>query len=487
MQRIAYLLYQHRTEITADNILLLSPNSNFIEYISQVLPNLGERNPLNLTLLQFLVSLFQDRHDLETESTYFKRITAETQSTQEKIIQSADFVNFIKNFRETALIHTSLFRPIRFKKKVIFSVETIFSLYQKTPDTLSIRERLSATKEKLMSQWTHYLQKQATSKNMIDQIQNLTEAEQLRYFDRTLSDEDETQLAHLAFLRLQKKYAEMINKITDFTWFDQWGLFQLLYEKAQQIHYQKNETYYTVDEAVCLLLIKHTFVTDLTNRQMTFILVDEVQDYTSAQIALLLELFPQANFTFAGDENQAIFTTSIDFTNLQALLSQTKRSGAYYQLLNSYRSSKEITQLFQHLATNRHALMIRPIRKDGEVTRYLSCEDQLLYMNTLRTIISESSNEESLAIITKTTAEKELLTQQLFGLDPSLATMQNIQILSIDHAKGLEFDRVIVHDSSSVHYQNTDRNKKILYTSISRAMKQVTLPYIGEISELLNF
>lgn len=316
MQRIAYLLYQHRTEITADDILLLSPNSNFIDYISQVLPNLGERNPLNLTLLQFLESLFQDKHDIETETTYFKRITAEIQSNQENIIQSADFVNFIKNFKETALIQNTLFRPIRFKKKVIFSAETIFSLYQKTPDIISIRERLSATKEKLLSQWTHYLRQQAKSRNMIDQIQTLAEAEQLRYFDRTLSDEDEMQLAQLAFLRLQKKYTKIINKITDFTWFDQWALFQLLYEKAQQSPYQKNEPFYTVDEAVCLLLIKHTFVTDLTNRQMAFILVDEVQDYTSAQIALLLELFSQANFTLAGDENQSIFTTSIDFTKL---------------------------------------------------------------------------------------------------------------------------------------------------------------------------
>lgn len=108
-------------------------------------------------------------------------------------------------------------------------------------------------------------------------------------------------------------------------------------------------------------------------------------------------------------------------------------------------------------------------------------------MNTLRTIISESSNEESLAIITKTNAEKEVLAQQLYGADSSLETMKNVQILSIEHAKGLEFDRVIVHDSSSVHYQNTDRSKKILYTAISRAMKQVILPYTGEISELLNF
>ena len=56
MQRIAYLLYQHRAEITADNILLLSPNSTFIDYISQVLPNLGERN-LEFDSYNFCASL----------------------------------------------------------------------------------------------------------------------------------------------------------------------------------------------------------------------------------------------------------------------------------------------------------------------------------------------------------------------------------------------------------------------------------------------
>ncbi|MBO0444775.1 AAA family ATPase [Enterococcus ureilyticus] len=481
MQRIAYLLYNHRTKITADDILLLSPNSTFIDYISQVLPNLGERNPMNLTLLQFLKFTFREKAPIESESAYFKRITAEQVATQQRVIQSQKFVDFIQYFQDASLIQQSLFQPILFKRKTLFSAELIFGLYQETPTNLSIRDRLSATKEKLSSLWNRYLIKQAKSKQMIDQMQDLTEAEQLRYFDMTFTEEDEEQLAEFALQRLQQKYRKVVTAIADFTWFDQWLLFEALYQQYQQETYERVTAAYTADEVVILLLLKDTFIEDLSNRQMAFILVDEVQDYTEAQILLLLKLFPQANFTLAGDENQAIFNTSISFMALKELLSASSRSVTSYQLLNSYRSSKEITQLFQTLVTNHEKLKIVSIRKDGEKPTFISCKDEASYLNTLISILDSLAQKEDTVVITKTASEAALLKQQLLQKNSAFDT----QILSIDMAKGLEFDNVIIHDPSTVRYGTTEREKKILYTAISRGMKQVFLPYIGEISELL--
>lgn len=482
MQRIAYLLYNHRIQITADDILLLSPNSTFIDYISQVLPNLGERNPLNLTLLQFLKFTFREKAPIENESAYFKRITAEQVNTQQRVIQSQKFVDFIQAFQESSLIQESLFQPILFKRKPIFSAELIFSLYQETPATLSIRDRLSATKEKLSSLWNRYLIKQSKSKQMIDQMQDLTEAEQLRYFDITFAEEDEEQLAAFALQRLQQKYRKVVDAIADFAWFDQWLLFKSLYQLFQEASYEKTTTDYTADEVVILLLLKDKFIEDLSNRQMAFILVDEVQDYTQAQLLLLLTLFPQANFTLAGDENQAIFNTSISFMALKELLSASSRSVTSYQLLNSYRSSKEITQLFQTLVTNHEKLKIVSIRKDGEKPTFISCEDEEVYLDTLTSLLDSLTAEEDTVVITKTATDVELLKQQLLQKNSSI----DAQILSIDMAKGLEFDNVIIHDPSAVRYGTTEREKKILYTAISRGMKQVFLPYIGEISELFK-
>ncbi|WP_430603249.1 DNA helicase II/ATP-dependent DNA helicase PcrA [Enterococcus sp. DIV0724b] len=482
MQRIAYLLYNHRTQITADDILLLSPNSTFIDYISQVLPNLGERNPLNLTLLQFLKFTFREKMTIESESAYFKRITAEQVNTQQRVIQSQAFVDFIQTFQDPSLIQQSLFKPILFKRKPIFSAELIFGLYQETPTTLSIRDRLSATKEKLSSLWNRYLIKQSKSKQMIDQMQDLTEAEQLRYFDTTFAEEDEEQLAEFALQRLQQKYRKVVDAIADFAWFDQWLLFKALYQLYQEDSYERTTKDYTADEVVILLLLKDRFIEDLSNRQMAFILVDEVQDYTEAQILLLLKLFPQANFTLAGDENQAIFNTSISFIALKELLSASSRSVTSYQLLNSYRSSKEITQLFQTLMTNHEKLKIVSIRKDGEKPAFVYCDDEEVYLDTLTSMLNSLAPEEDTVVITKTATEAELLKQQLLQKNSSIDS----QVLSIDMAKGLEFDNVIIHDPSAVRYGTTEREKKILYTAISRGMKQVFLPYVGELSELFK-
>lgn len=482
MQRIAYLLYNHRTQITADDILLLSPNSTFIDYISQVLPNLGERNPLNLTLLQFLKFTFREKSPIESESTYFKRITAESVNAQQKVLRSKEFVTFIQAFRDASLIQQSLFKPILFKRKPLFSAELIFGLYQETPTTLSIRERLSATKEKLSSLWNRYLIKQSKSKQMIDQMQDLTEAEQLRYFDTTFAEEDEEQLAEFALQRLQQKYRKVVDAIADFAWFDQWLLFEALYQNYQQEEYVKPTKAYTADEVVVLLLIKDMFIEDLSNRQMAFILVDEVQDYTEAQILLLLTLFPQANFTLAGDENQAIFNTSISFIELQDLLSASSRSVTSYQLLNSYRSSKEITQLFQTFVTNHEKLNIVSIRNDGEKPVFIHSEDEQTYLESVASLLNSLTQKEDTVIITKTASEAERLEKLLLQKNDAI----DAQILSIDMAKGLEFDNVIIHDPSTLHYGSSEREKKILYTAISRGMKQVFLPYIGELSELFT-
>lgn len=99
------------------------------------------------------------------------------------------------------------FRPLTFKKQTLFTSETIFKLYQETPADLSIRQRISATKEKLTSLWTRYLLKQAHSKKMLDQFQDLTEAEQVRYFGTVITEDNEKHLADFALKRLKKNIA----------------------------------------------------------------------------------------------------------------------------------------------------------------------------------------------------------------------------------------------------------------------------------------
>ncbi len=44
LHRAAYLLFEHREELRRDGVLVVGPNRRFLEYISDVLPSLGERS-----------------------------------------------------------------------------------------------------------------------------------------------------------------------------------------------------------------------------------------------------------------------------------------------------------------------------------------------------------------------------------------------------------------------------------------------------------
>src|SRR5699024_6807459 len=142
-----YLLYSFRKEITSDNILILSPNEHFVSYISNVLPSLGEKTPLNMTLLQFV-----GRHlsmELEDEQTYFNRISSHEVPKQTDIIRSASFIDFINDSEELIFQHMIFFNPVLRKDKEIVSTEKILKAFEQTPDSSPLIARIQATRQLL--------------------------------------------------------------------------------------------------------------------------------------------------------------------------------------------------------------------------------------------------------------------------------------------------------------------------------------------------
>ena len=109
---------------------------------------------------------------------------------------------------------------------------------------------------------------------------------------------------------------------------------------------------------------------------------------------------------------------------------------------------------------------------------------------TLRlTILKQSSlplqlliRKKAPPLLLKHLQKKEQLTKEL-SASLSLEEHPSLQVLSIDMAKGLEFDNVILHNPNVNRYSDNKRDKKILYTAISRGMKRVVLPYTGTLSK----
>jgi DNA helicase-2/ATP-dependent DNA helicase PcrA len=476
MQRIAYLLYQNREKITSDNVLILSPNQDFIHYISEVLPSLGEKNPLNQTLRQFC-SFFLQQSDanflLESEEAYFERLQ-ESLSYQTEVLRSKEFVTFLKAEAQKDGPTEPDFYPITRKGKVIFSAEKIRAIYRSTPK-LPMIDRIQATKKRLLSEWETTLLTNARKAKLQDQVVSLSEEQQLHYFGQLIEDDSPASIRKYTEKLLRARYQTVVTQLKRNQWLDANKLFTDYFAAFTQQSYQKKSPI-TLDEAVIALFIHHLFIEKLPVPSLTFLLIDEVQDYTPAQCMLLLTLFPKAAFTMVGDENQAIFNSNTSFNEIEAIFTNQTHPVKRYDLRTSYRSSGSITKLFASLIEDTD-VAIMPVRPKGEAPCFLEFEHEQEWLARIFPLLQEGK---SYTILTKSQADATSLQKQLEMQEFPFS----LHIYSIDIAKGREFDHVILYDVSKEKF-NTPQDKRILYTLLSRGMESMFITYKKELSDFL--
>ena len=524
MQRIAYLLYSLRTEITSENVLILSPNHNFIDYISNVLPALGETNPLNMTFLQLMDQYLP--WEIENEADYFARISAETVDEQTRTLRSADYYHFAK-IAGPKLAAKQIFRPLTHKGKAIISTERIQKFFDETPVENNLQARLQATKQKIAAYWDKRIRTQASKPKMQNQVLTLSEEMQEKYFGSLIADESNANIIKLGRTLLTKKYKGITRGIQDNQWINLEAMFDYVYQDytdgASYQHMPNGLS--TVDEAVIYLTLSHHFIDKLSLPDMRFVLIDEVQDYSAAQINLLKDLFVKTEFTMVGDENQAIFNSSIAFDDIKAIfenkenldsasvgisgrgaVARARRGRDYvqrYDLLNSYRSSGAITKAFSELASSQEKIAITPIRPAGAAPEFYEVKAYSDYPALLTKLFADLPANSTLAIITKTAAQADELRAYLNtnfvdpqaktdeAVDAKTAQLQELlahkryQVQAISVSKGLEFDNVLVDNVSADNYV-TDREQRILYTAFSRAMDRLFITYSGTPSKFLD-
>jgi DNA helicase-2/ATP-dependent DNA helicase PcrA len=218
------------------------------------------------------------------------------------------------------------------------------------------------------------------------------------------------------------------------------------------------------------------------------LLVDEMQDYTPIQYAVLSRLFA-CKKTILGDAGQSVnpFGSSTAET-IQAIFPDAD----VVKLLKSYRSTYEITRFAQHIKTDPELIAIERHGKEPEI---VPCKNSSTEIAEVRKIISEfrKSDYQSLGIICKTqkqaTSLFEILDEEpanIFILDPESPSFARGVVVTTAHmAKGLEFDWVIVPQASAVNYQNTIE-KNMLYIACTRAMHRLLVSHAGKVTDFIK-
>lgn len=245
-------------------------------------------------------------------------------------------------------------------------------------------------------------------------------------------------------------------------------------------------------DAAPLLYMRDLLIGGGQNHQMQHLFVDEMQDYSIAQLVYLQHAFPRAKLTLLGDSEQALFKAVESpedlLKNLGAALHAKK--SRLITLRRSYRSTLPITTFAKALLPDGDK--IEAFNRDGDLPKVVIRYDTASAFKALaHELRSELATNGTVAILTKNTAEAKYVYQELhmdFDLtrltDTDRTLPTGVVVLPIYLAKGLEFDSVIAYNVSAENYPD-QQFTGTLYTIASRAMHHLTLLSIGPVSPLI--
>ncbi|EGG85008.1 hypothetical protein HMPREF9477_00407 [Lachnospiraceae bacterium 2_1_46FAA] len=438
LHRIAYLLYHDRKNLRSANVLILSPNGVFADYISHILPELNEENIQEMSFdlfaykeLQEIVSDCEDRyHQIERQL----REDDKEQEERYRTKQSAEFVGMAEGFLAQLEDELMDFTEVEFKGMKLTEQEIIDLFYYKFQE-IPLLARMGAVQEYFVDAW-----------------------ETLR--GRDLSEEEKECLSS----RFMKMYVTRdVYKIYN------WLLEEMGYPLLPTVQYEKRQLQY--EDVFPMLYLKYRLEGGKKHKQIKHLVIDEMQDYSYLQYVILDYLF-SCKMTILGDKQQTIDTTERDvLTFLPKILGKDIRK---IVMNKSYRNTVEIAQYANSITANTDMELFERHGKAVEERKTDKKEAIDFVVNKIKEV---GEKYETIAIITMTEKEAEEFYRQLQerGMQASyldrdsMHFQKGVTVTTFYMAKGLEFDCVFGISSK----WNEEKGKQGKYICATRALHEL--------------
>ena len=504
LQRIAYLLFHARDSLNADQIVLFSPNLLFSQYISQVLPKLGEKNMRQVTLAGFLRRRFEG---LQVETLFDRYETSHGHANGREFLESAAMMQAVEAYlaKMAAGQVQPCFVPIRFNEEPFFSADHIATVYAAQPTALPVEQRLLATKNALIKELKARIATEARQDWVAKELDALTTQQITKLLGKHSVDDfasPEQLNAYLARRWAKRRLRQVYDALYNNYFIDYYAqyhdlLAQLPIKDAaaltqrydEQLEFHRLPLSYTAS----LMYLRDLLSGSGVNRAFQYVFIDEMQDYSPAMLYYLRHAFPLAKFTILGDSEQALFYPLI---TPATLLAQTQELLAakhpkLVALRRSYRSTKEITDFAKALLPDGDEII--SFTRHGAIPQLLISQTPAQWhADLVAAVTAAQADFGKVALLTRDQAQAAQLYQLLYERVTPLTRLtatdstlpSGVVILPTYLAKGLEFDAVIIPDVSTQAF--TAQDTGLLYTMASRAMHHLTLLCPGELSSVVT-
>lgn len=435
LHRIAFLLYKIKN-LKSSNVLIFSPNKIFSEYISNVLPELGEENTSETTFSEFASHYIKEFKSVESFSDFIEKYYTNKRDDE-------DLIRFKLSNKMIKVIENYV-QEIDKNIKIIDNIETKFSLIEK--------------------EYLNYLLKDRYNKMPIFERMDYI-AEHLCNKLGLISKKDK--------ISITKKIKEVLSIKPDYK-----KLYKDLFISDsfsssfnKSINLKLNSKVINYDDALCFIYLKGLLNGFPYSNLIKQVVIDEAQDYNEMQYIILTKIFKRASFTLLGDVNQTINPYQ-KYDSLEVLKNILDGNTKYVELSKTYRSSKEIIEFTNKILNLKH---VSAVRKEESVPVIKRDDDKYL-----KNDINYLKNKyKSLAIIIKDMLDAIRLYDLLKDdyKDISLVTNnsskfnRDLIIIPSYLSKGLEFDSVISYTSKNNLY--TKREKYLYYVVLTRCQHEL--------------
>jgi DNA helicase-2/ATP-dependent DNA helicase PcrA len=490
LHRIAFLLYKHREKITAQNIVIFSPNQIFNDYISNVLPQLGEENMYQTTFKEYMHKALDNRLVKEDYSDLMEYIlNSKHETNYEKRIKnikyksSLEFIDVLKNYAALVEKEDRGFKDIIFRDKLIISAKELEELYYKDYLSLPFKKRLDKIRERI------FFFLRPCEKERINKIfEELWETG--NYFDKT-------EVTEISIATVREETKDIYREISRITSFDLIDIYKKLFEnldeeiksytleslQAQKLNYEDQPP---------LLFLKGVFGDIPKTSDIKYVIIDEAQDYTPLQYEIFYQLFNHASITMLGDLNQSInpFMNVGDYSNIAHIFPQDNT--CIINLTKSYRSTLEITKFSRRLLNKEVTDEFVERRGEEPIVLGFSNEEAIKERILSDIEMYKKQGYKSIGIITRTIKEADAVYSFLKDkAEVKCITKDDDEyingtlVIPAHLAKGLEFDAVLVYNAGDRNY-SCEEERLLFYTACTRALHRLSVYYTGKVTPLLE-
>lgn len=456
LHRVAYYLYRYKNEITAENFLIISPNGIFVDYISDVLPELGEESvrsvsmediaapylPKELKTERFAVQInrfLESENKIWAERNYFK--------------SSPEFVRRLEEYFDYCDSHCFVVQDYVYEGGVIDAefIRRCLTLQAAQP----VRLRLSET-----------------AGMMAEEIRSRKSKRGYGTHKREILDWLTLHFRHNNALELYRNFYAWIGREELFLW-----------QEGQELESA---------DIFPLVYVQLYLEGGRGDPNIKHLIIDEMQDYTPIQYAVINKLYP-CRKTILGDFSQNVVPfvqNSLDH------LRELYPSAQVTEVYKSYRSTCEIMEFARSI---RRDVCMEPVQRHGEEPAVIACRDAEHERRKVLELAERKIEENrsiKIGILCKSHEQAKLLylwlqrqvkddrVLHLLSFD-SAAFYDGIMVSSVFMSKGLEFDEVIIPEADCGNYRS-EYERGLLYVACTRAIHRLTVLYSGAASPFLD-